>query len=103
MILFKDGVSFEGGIHPAICAALYVAHEVYTDHNAPELVVTSVRDGKHMKNSLHYQGCAVDLRIWNLPQHDDEIVAEELSEALGEDFDVVLEETHIHMEYDPDD
>jgi hypothetical protein len=66
------------------------------------MVVTSVNDGSHSYSSLHYSGCAADLRIRNLPEHTmPEDVANEIKERLGKDFDVIVEKDHIHMEYQP--
>ena len=63
-----------------------------------ELVITSGRDGIHSAGSLHYYGYAVDLRIWRLEGKVDEI-ADILRAALGDDYDVIIHKTHIHVEY----
>ena len=69
--------------------------------------ITSVMDGRHMPTSKHYEGNAFDLRTWNadssgqMPQGEKEYVAQELRKMLGSDYDVVVEKTHIHVEYDP--
>lgn len=63
-----------------------------------DLVVTSVTDGDHKSGSLHHTGCAVDLR---LPPLDAPLMVGSLRDALGVEFDVVLETDHIHVEYDP--
>ena len=62
-----------------------------------EMVVTSVRDGKHKEHSLHYVGQAVDLRTRDFT----DMWAHYLRNALGKDWDVVVESDHIHVEYDP--
>lgn len=64
-------------------------------------VVTSVCDGRHMKNSKHYEGMATDVRSKNLSSEEGEMVCQYLRKILGRDFDVVIETTHIHIEYDP--
>lgn len=61
------------------------------------LVVTSVSDGKHSPGSLHYVGHACDLRLPSQP-HD---FVDELRSALGDEFDVVLEKDHVHVEWQP--
>jgi hypothetical protein len=72
-----------------------------------KLVVTSVCDGRHKKGSLHYKGLAFDVRTWangegeQLGVDDKEIMAKDYREVLGPDFDVVVESTHIHIEYQP--
>jgi len=68
-----------------------------------EPVITSITDGKHSAvNSLHYSGAAVDFRIKNIPDaYDKESVALLIRERLTKDYQVVLESTHIHIEYHP--
>lgn len=61
------------------------------------LVVTSVSDGKHSAGSLHYVGLACDLRL----PPESAIFVEELREALGAEYDVVIEGDHVHVEYQP--
>jgi len=63
----------------------------------PNPVVTSTTGDIHMVGSKHYEGNAVDFR---LPPNYRK-VARDLQEALGNDYDVVLESDHIHVEYDP--
>lgn len=64
------------------------------------LTITSLTDGKHRKNSKHYSGDAFDVRIWSFDNAKE--IATKMQNLLGEDYDVVLEKTHIHVEYDPD-
>jgi hypothetical protein len=67
--------------------------------------ITSGDDGKHMINSLHYKGLAIDLRTRDLEGGSLGSIAKgihaELKGLLGRDYDVVLEKDHIHLEYDP--
>ena len=65
-----------------------------------ELVVTSARDGMHSAGSLHYYGYAVDLRIWYLEDRLNAIRTR-LLDILGKDYDIVIHESHLHVEYDP--
>ena len=62
------------------------------------MTITSARDGVHMKNSLHYKGCAVDIRSRDMK--NPLLVSEGLNNILGPDFDVIFEGDHIHIEYD---
>ena len=64
-----------------------------------EVTVTSGRDGIHKEDSKHYTGDAVDIRNrdMRLPVY----TARKLGDELGNDFDVVYEKDHIHIEYDP--
>lgn len=65
------------------------------------LVITSTIEGKHCKGSKHYSGLAVDLRTKYFKKKIQTQVSDKLSEALGEDFQVLLENDHIHVEYHP--
>lgn len=53
---------------------------------------------KHMKNSKHYKGEAIDIRT--IDMRNKMIVYRRLKEIL-KDYDVILEKTHIHIEYEP--
>ena len=85
------------GIRPEMVLALRIVEAVYQAHGAP-FVITSVMEGTHKRASLHYLGCAADLR---LPPQDAASIVAEAKAALGEDYDVILEGDHIHLEYDP--
>jgi hypothetical protein len=65
-----------------------------------EAEITSIVDGDHSEHSRHYVGLAFDIRIWYMPNPAD--FAKWLREHLGTNYDVVLEDTHIHVEFDPD-
>lgn len=103
----KPGVKLLG-IRSELIIGLMVAEEVY-DNNGASLTVTSLVDGTHGTNSLHYSGCAADLRIKDvylggaeeLRKENINNIFEELKVELGSDFDVILHSTHIHIEYQP--
>ena len=97
--MIKSGVK-AAGLKPEILLAICEAREVYRELDA-ELVITSLLDGQHMKGSLHYKGLAVDLRTRHLSKADRGIAAQRLRVALGPEYDVVLEGSHIHIEHDP--
>lgn len=88
----KTGVQIRN-LSPQILLALFVADRLLGGN----LVVTSVSDSTHSAGSLHYVGLAADLR---LPADPPKFVAD-LKEALGGEFDVVLEGDHVHVEYQP--
>ena len=63
-----------------------------------EMVITSTYEGDHMPGSLHYAHQAYDVRLSVRNQAN---TFKHIKEGLGNDFDVVWEESHIHIEYDP--
>jgi len=110
MIRIKEGVKLQGKrktpkgktvkvrMCPELNFLLIVAEYEYRKQSA-ELVITSVFDGKHMRQSKHYRGQAVDLRIWNL--QDPKLAANQIQKRVGPSYQVILESDHIHAEYDP--
>lgn len=94
----KDGVKLEG-VQWQMFKAAIVAEAVFAKYGS-ELVITSACDGKHSRNSLHYKGLALDLRTWHVSGREQQ-VATELQRALGDEYDVVAESDHIHLEWDP--
>lgn len=101
-LLKDDSVDMERAHAPSIDPIIDAAKELY-EPTEQALVITSAADGTHSEGSLHYDGKALDLRIWHLP--DPGSVAERLQEKLGPDYDVVYgpsHDTHIHVEYDPE-
>lgn len=95
MFSVKHGVSVVG-IQSELVFGLMVAQMVYAERGEP-LVITSVTDGEHNPLSYHPAGYAADLR---LPVSDFEVVVDTLRHRLGPEWDVVLEDTHIHIELD---
>lgn len=85
------------GVRPEVVLALHIAQHIYEAFDF-DFVVTSLVEGTHTRASLHYTGCAADLRL--PPSRAVEVVAA-LQSALGDDFDVVLEGDHVHMEFQP--
>lgn len=62
-----------------------------------ELIITSTCEGNHSAGSLHYANLAIDIRRTNKPDETCLI----LRQYLGKDYDVLLGNDHIHIEYDP--
>lgn len=66
-----------------------------------EIIITAILDGKHMIGSKHYDGNAFDMRIWIYTQAELNQLISNLKDNLGRDYDIILHETHLHIEYDP--
>ena len=97
--MIKSGVDLRG-LTPQMAIAYTIACRCYGQYDC---VITSASDGKHGPNSLHYNGQALDLRTRHINGQGLQLVVDKLKEALGSQFDVVLESDHIHLEYDPKD
>ena len=95
----KKGVRIHG-ICDEISFVMTAIEGVYLEHGA-EAVVTSAIDGTHSRKSKHYSGQAIDLRTRNVDTEHHRPLTAALQAAVGEDFDVVLERDHIHLEWDP--
>jgi len=94
----KQGVKI-ASLKPQLIIAIIVANDVYAAHGQ-ELVITSVDDSKHGATTLHGQGMAFDCRTSYFKPGEGAIVATEIRERIDQDFDVVYEGDHIHIEYD---
>lgn len=90
---FKRGVQVRG-VRPEIVLAIQTAATLW-----PDLVVTSVTDGRHSLGSLHYVGAAFDIRTRDFA--DVEGAADDLRSCLTNEYDVVVEPTHMHVEFQP--
>ena len=94
--MLKNSVDLRG-LSPQMALAYTIACKCYGQYDC---VITSANDSKHGPNSLHYKGQALDLRTRHLNGQGLQSVYHKLKESLGEQFDVVLEADHIHIEFD---
>lgn len=99
MIVLKSGVRIYG-LKPEILFAMNVADGLAAKRDV-DLVITCVSEGQHKPGSLHYKGLAFDLRTRDWDKIFCDAFVAELRAALGSDFDVVPEESHCHVEFDP--
>jgi hypothetical protein len=81
--------------------AYCIAQAIFQEKAGVPCVITSGSDGKHGPNSLHYQGKALDFRTRHLRPDQVHPIYTALKAALGAQYDTVLEEDHVHCEFDP--
>jgi hypothetical protein len=103
MLSVKDGVKV-GGIQPETILALIVVQSLFHEMRIPCVLTSAEDSSEHMPSSYHYKGLAVDIRLpskyLDTPGIDD-VIVNSIHNSLGKEYDVVLESTHIHIEYDP--
>lgn len=99
MLFLKPGVRI-AGLRPELLLAVVAAERVY-EEAGHDLTITACVDGKHTAGSLHYAGAAIDIRTRDIPLADVQKLIARIKTCLGEDFDVVLETDHLHLEYQP--
>jgi len=94
----KSGVEVNG-LKVEILLAVIIAREIYASLGV-ELVITEATGGKHGHGSFHYIGMAIDLRTRDFMDKGRQ-ASDLLKKFLGEEYDVVLEKDHIHIEFNP--
>lgn len=106
MFKLKKGVMLDK-VQPQMVVAAMVVCSIYEEAGY-DCTITSGNDGVHSTGSLHYRGLALDFRTRNVPEDLRDDLQRAVQVALnGEasnfvgDYDVVLEKTHLHVEYDP--
>jgi hypothetical protein len=98
-VALKKGVALNG-VQPEIVVAIMVCDAVLAARGI-DTVLTSVTDGVHSPGSYHYAGFAFDLRTWAVDSDRSKLeLVDAIREALTDEFDVVLEHSHIHVEMD---
>lgn len=97
--MIKAGVQLLN-LQPQMAIAYAICCEVYRQFDE-ECVITSGCEGTHSDMSRHYLGLALDLRTRELDKPEQRQVRNECARRLGDEFDVILEKTHLHVEYDP--
>lgn len=95
-MLIKAGVDISR-LNREIRRALQIVSDIL-DLYGQDIVITSTYEGNHGAGSLHYANDAVDVRDPKpyIPDFENKVEA-----GLSVDFDVVDEDDHIHIEYDP--
>ncbi len=67
--------------------------------------IISADDSEHMEGSLHFENRAYDIRTKNIigdVKKEARLWAERMQVALGDDYDVLLESDHLHVEFQPE-
>ena len=104
----KEGASLRGVQWQMFYAALII--EGVLQKSGYECVITSGTDGQHgvgpskpgkADKTLHDDGLALDIRNRTIPVPEREPIRKDIAQALGPDYDVVLEKDHFHLEFDP--
>ena len=103
MTIVKQGVRLHG-----VCPQMFFAARVYEDlwnkHDYPAAITAGI-EGKHKRNSEHWDGKALDFRTWldatgkQMSMKLKESLAKELQARLGEEYTVIAEGNHIHVHY----
>ena len=102
----KDSSVSLKGVHWTMFKAAIVCEPILKRYGEPELVITGGSEPApgRKKNTLHKDGKANDYRNRNIPLAKRAACRDELQKALGDEYDVVLEEgkaPHYHVEYQP--
>ena len=107
MRLHENGTVRLAGIKPEMAVGLMLMQPVF-DKYGVEMVITAGTeeyrpDGSliHMKDSLHPEGYAVDLRSREIVNGIWTKFLSDLRGALGCEFQVIEHDTHLHVEFDP--
>ena len=95
-MLIKAGVDISR-LRPEIRKKLTRIENIMRAVDNIEMIITSTYEGTHAAGSLHYANLAVDIRRDQATTYS----FKEIQRFLGQDYDCVLKEDHIHIEYDP--
>lgn len=101
--MIKPGVDLRN-LEPQMAVAYTIACAVYLTLAKSVCVITSAFDSVHGVNTLHQRDgkCrALDLRTNTFHPELVAMLHQSLKEALGPQFDIVLEKDHLHIEFDP--
>lgn len=103
-VIFRNGNRHRVKLSPEIIRAKKIADNLSRSICGKEIFITSQLDGKHSPGSKHYDGKAFDMRTVTKKYYTTEQIndiTELLKIQLGNDYDVVLHDTHLHIEHDP--
>lgn len=98
----KEEAARIAGIGPEMVLGALVIYDRLKAHGK-EFTITSGTEGPHGRASLHFIGNALDIRTHGWLSSELKDITADLDASLGIDFDVVLEGSHIHVEFQPKD
>jgi len=94
-----NGASVRGlGAEMAIAWTIIMA--IFERHGVTARLSSGV-DGEHMRGSSHYRGHAIDISKRDVPSQAHAQLGQAMSAALGDEFDVIEESTHWHIQFKP--
>jgi len=98
----KSGVGAASvrGIQPEMAIAWTIVVAIFERHGVTARLSSGV-DGKHMRGSSHYRGHAVDISKRDVPSQAYAQLGQAMTEALGDEFDVIEEPSHWHIQFRP--
>ncbi len=100
VLKLERGVSLRG-LKPEMTVGVVVVALQFISAGV-DCVVTAGTNGEHMPGSLHYAGQAADFRTRHITSRDDlNKLVTRIRKALGPEYDVVVHDTHLHIEYQP--
>lgn len=95
-----EGAASIRGIKPEMCIAHTLLCFLFSRHQI-SVRLSCGTDGQHKTASLHYVGFAIDVSLRNVSQKLIAMLHAEMRSVLGDEFDVVREGTHFHVEFQP--
>jgi len=85
------------GLRQEALTAIDAARRILGQRGVKSLRVSSTVDGLHHRESFHYIGLAIDMARDDIPAGG----GSELAEYLGPSYQLIIGETHFHVEFDP--
>lgn len=88
------------GLRPEMVLACFIISQRYENFGYT-CTITSGTNDPHSRGSKHYIGNACDFRTRNVAPNRLTELVDQIKSALGDEYDVVLEDNHLHVEFDP--
>lgn len=91
------------GMQPEMVGAFPIIDKTF-EAMGYEAILTSGTEGEHGPGSLHPKGLATDWRTKHMRDDLKPILVRRLKQNFGgerSEYDVVLEDDHLHVEHDP--